>query len=87
MARVVLINVGLFLMPFALWVLYNLARTRGRAEDLMSRVPVAPLIVAGCALVAISLAVLATLSPGNSDGKYHPATIKDGKIVPGEITK
>ena len=46
--------------------------------------PLLPLTLAGTALVAVTLAVTATMSEKHQ-GAYEPAVVIDGKVQPGRI--
>ncbi|KRQ01620.1 MULTISPECIES: DUF6111 family protein [Bradyrhizobium] len=84
MIRTVLTEIGIFLIPFAVYALF-LAATRSGVFA-RSSWPVA--IVARLALVAIVLVIagligLAEFSGAPPDSTYVPAHIEDGKLVPG----
>ncbi|KAB2847704.1 MAG: hypothetical protein F9K44_12770 [Hyphomicrobiaceae bacterium] len=87
MARVVLVNIGVFLLPTLLWSLYELARGRGTLDKYWERLPLISLLVSGVLLVFVSLAVLATISPENSKYEYEPAHTEDGKLIPAQRKK
>lgn len=82
MARVVLVNIGMFLIPTLLYSIYALSRSRGSLDKYWERMPLIPLVVSGLLLVLVSLAVLASISPEN-DAEYEPARTENGKIIPG----
>lgn len=84
MIRTVLTEIGIFLIPFAVYALF-LAATRSGVFA-RSSWPVA--IVARLALVAIVLVMagligLAEFSGAPPDSTYVPAHIENGKLVPG----
>ncbi|MEY9754500.1 DUF6111 family protein [Bradyrhizobium yuanmingense] len=84
MIRTVLTEIGIFLIPFAVYALF-LAATRSGVFA-RSSWPVA--IVARLALVAIVLVIagligLAEFSGAPPDSTYVPAHIEKGKLVPG----
>jgi hypothetical protein len=53
--------------------------------DVWQDAPVLWLLAAGCGLLLITMATLIQFSGGKPGGTYHPATIEDGVIKPGEI--
>jgi len=84
MIRPVLTEIGIFLIPFAVYALF-LAATRS-GLFVQSSWPVT--IVARLALVAIVLVIagligLAHFSGAAPDSTYIPAHIENGKLVPG----
>ena len=86
MARTVLVEVLLFLAPFAIYALVLLT-TRRDARDsahwharmLMS------LAIAGFVLVIGGLIFFAHFGGSPPTGVYEPAHIEDGRFVPGRI--
>ncbi len=85
MARGLLDAVGLFCLPFIVYALFLVARSRfpGRA-DAWSRGPLAALVASGLALAVAGTLVLGLLSPVHR-GAYVPAHIEKGQLVPGRI--
>jgi uncharacterized membrane protein len=84
MMRTVLTEIGIFLIPFAVYALF-LAATR---SGLFARSSWPVAIVARLALVAIVLVIagligLAHFSGASPDSTYVPAHIEDGRLVPG----
>ncbi|MCP3371519.1 DUF6111 family protein [Bradyrhizobium cajani] len=84
MIRQILTEIGIFLIPFAVYALF-LAATRS-GLFVQSSWPV--YVVARLALVALVLVIagligLAQFSGGGPDSTYVPAHIEDGKFVPG----
>ncbi|MCK1423239.1 hypothetical protein IVB14_22145 [Bradyrhizobium sp. 180] len=84
MIRTVLTEIGIFLIPFAIYALF-LAATR---SGLFARSSWPVTIVARLALVAIALVIaglvgLAHFSGAGPDSTYVPAHIENGKFVPG----
>ncbi|MBR1177799.1 hypothetical protein JQ617_27830 [Bradyrhizobium sp. KB893862 SZCCT0404] len=84
MIRPVLTEIGIFLIPFAVYALF-LAATR---SGLFARSSWPVTIVARLALVALALVIagligLAHFSGGGPDSTYIPAHIDNGKFVPG----
>ncbi|MDA9398154.1 DUF6111 family protein [Bradyrhizobium sp. CCBAU 45389] len=84
MIRTVLTEIGIFLIPFAVYALF-LAATR---SGLFARSSWPVTIVSRLALVAVALVIagligLAQFSGGGPDSTYVPAHIENGKFVPG----
>ncbi len=90
MIRIVVQNLLLFLLPTLLYAGYvSLARRRaqaaGVAKPSWEEGPWFWLLLSGGALVVVSLLVLTALGEYNPEGVYRPATVEDGKIVPGGV--
>ncbi|HXH43911.1 MAG TPA: DUF6111 family protein [Bradyrhizobium sp.] len=84
MIRTVLTEIGIFLIPFAVYALFLAATRSGVFER--SSWPVT--IVARLTLVALALVIagligLAQYSGAPPDSTYVPAHIENGKLVPG----
>jgi hypothetical protein len=86
MVRTILVQILLFLSPFAVYslVLYFTRRDARLREHWPNRVLVS-LAIAGCVLVIAGLAVFAQFSGAPTTGVYEPAQYKDGKLIPGRI--
>lgn len=86
MARFVLLDVLLFLAPFAAYALWLLAsrRTVRNADDWTLKI-IAILALAGAVLTVIVLVVFVHLDTSPPGGVYVPAHIENGVIVPGQI--
>ena len=86
MARIALLELLLFLLPFALWAVWRLLATRGRA--LLASTPWFVLILAGLLLVCLGFVGLVFFEPGEPPGAtYVPPRLEDGRLVPGEFKK
>lgn len=86
MVRVLLFNAVFFVLPFAAYALW-LAATRGTASgpaDWTGRT-ILSLAVGGVVLMAIALVAFGSFRAAPPGGIYKPATIEDGRIVPGHI--
>lgn len=84
MIRSVLTEIGIFLIPFAIYALF-LAATRS-GFMLPASWPlhmIAKLTVAALLLVIISLVLLAQFSGAPPHSTYVPAHIENGRLVPG----
>ncbi|HXY89175.1 MAG TPA: DUF6111 family protein [Xanthobacteraceae bacterium] len=81
-----LIEIFLFLLPFALYAIYLFATERdAREKEHWRRDVLAGLGVAGCLLVIASLIAFAHFGGAPPGGTYTPAHIDSGKLVPGQI--
>ncbi|KAA0078466.1 DUF6111 family protein [Tardiphaga sp. P9-11] len=84
MIRPVLTEVGIFLIPFALYALFLFATKNGVV--LKSSWPMAVMIrlaIAASVLVIVSLVLLAQFSGAPPGSTYVPAHIENGRLVPG----
>jgi hypothetical protein len=84
MIRPVLTEIGIFLIPFAVYALFLIA-TRSGVFDQSSwpAALVAKLVLGSLLLVIISFVFLAEFSGAPPDPTYTPAHIEDGHLVPG----
>jgi uncharacterized protein DUF6111 len=84
MIRPVLTEIGIFLIPFAVYALFLIA-TRSGVFDQSSwpAALVAKLVLGSLLLVIISFVFLAEFSGAPPDSTYTPAHIEDGHLVPG----
>lgn len=85
MLRIALIDILMFSLPFVVYGAYVLATRRAVPADMWDGAPILWLAAAGCGLLLITMAFLISFSGGRPDGVYHPATIEDGVVKPGEI--
>jgi hypothetical protein len=87
MARLVLIELGLFLLPFLVWWGIGIAR-RGGTMEVVGAVPVWPVVrlaTIGAVLVGLSLIGLSLFHQGSAEGTYVPDRFENGHLVPGYI--
>ena len=84
MIRRILIEVLLFLLPFALYGIYWQLIGRGKDEE-GRRHPWAMLFIIGLVLVIISFFVWAVSEGDPREGVYVPPHVEDGRIVPGRV--
>lgn len=84
MIRPVLIEIVLFLTPFALYAVFLFA-TRAEVFERESWSPRILLWLTGAALalMIVSFVLLAQFSGAPTDSTYEPARIEDGKFIPG----
>jgi Family of unknown function (DUF6111) len=87
MIRPALTEIGLFLVPFALYAVFLLT-TRATVLQSSNWTPprLVGLVIASLALMTASFVVLAQFSGAPPGETYVPAHIEDGKLVPG-VTK
>ena len=85
MPRVLLESAGLFLLPFAVFALYLILRARyPLAVEHWTRGRVSWLALAGLAAATLGLLALDALAP-RGHGRYVPAHLDNGVIVPGRF--
>ena len=89
MLRIALIDVVMFALPFLIYGAYVFATRRSAGSttqtSLWQDAPVAWLLVAGGTLLLITMATLISFSGGKPGGTYHPPSLQNGVIKPGEI--
>ena len=84
MIRPVLTEVGIFLIPFAVYALFLIATRTGLLVQ--SSWPVhliAKLVLGSLVLVVVSFILLAHFSGASPDSTYVPAHVENGRLVPG----
>jgi len=84
MIRPVLTEIGIFLIPFAVYALFLIA-TRTQVFD-QSSWPmhlVGKLVLGSLLLVVVSFVFLAEFSGAPPESTYEPAHVEDGRLVPG----
>lgn len=84
MIRPVLTEIGIFLIPFALYAAFLVATRSGLL--VRSSWPlhvVARLLIGALVLVVISFILLAHYSGAPPDSTYVPAHLENGRLVPG----
>ncbi|GJD89866.1 MULTISPECIES: DUF6111 family protein [Methylobacterium] len=84
MLRRLLEEFGIFLIPFALFCVYLLARGRNPLRRAHWDGQSLRLALAGLALVIASL-VLTGLFSARSTGGYVPSHMENGRLVPGQF--
>ena len=84
MIRPLLIEFGIFIIPFALYAAFLIATRAGRAdpEALAARTR-RGLTAARCVLVVVGFVLFADFSGAPPGSTYVPAHIENGKFVPG----
>ena len=84
MIRPVLTEIGIFLIPFALYALFLLANRNGVMMPSSWPLPVlGRLTFAALLLVVVSLVLLAQFSGAPPNATYVPAHLENGRLVPG----
>ena len=84
MIRPVLTEIGIFLIPFAVYALFLIATRSG--VFVQSSWPIhliAKLVFGSLLLVVVSLVLMANFSGAPPNSTYIPAHIENGKLVPG----
>jgi hypothetical protein len=84
MIRPALTEIGIFLVPFAVYALFLIATRSGLLVQASWPIQsVAKLALASLVLIVLSLILLARFSGGSPNSTYIPAHIENGKLVPG----
>ncbi len=84
MIRPVLTEVGIFLIPFALYAVFLIATRSGLLVQ--SSWPlhlIGKLAIVALLMIIVSLVLLAHFSGASPDSTYIPARIENGKFIPG----
>lgn len=85
MLRIALIDILLFSLPFLVYGAYMILVKGVSPASLWQGAPILWLLVAGCGLLLVTMAALIQFSGGKPGGIYHPPSLEDGVIKPGEI--
>ena len=84
MIRPVVTEIGIFLIPFAIYALFLIATRSGLLVQASWPVNViAKLVIGSLLLVVVSFVLLAQFSGGAPNSTYVPAHIEHGRLVPG----
>ena len=84
MIRPAFTEVGIFLIPFAVYALFLVATRSGLlVQSSWTVIVIARLVVGSLVLVVISFVLLAQFSGGAPNSTYIPAHIDNGRLVPG----
>ena len=84
MIRPAFTEVGIFLIPFAVYALFLIANRSGLLVQSSWPInTIAKLLVGSLLLVVISFVLLAEFSGGAPNSTYVPAHIENGRLVPG----
>jgi hypothetical protein len=84
MIRPILIEIGLFLTPFAIYAAFLVATRAGVMQSSLWTMPrLAALLIASLVLVVASFLLLAQFSGSPPGSTYEPAHMEGGKFVPG----
>lgn len=84
MIRPAFTEVGIFLIPFAVYALFLVATRSGLLVQSSWTVSViARLVIGSLFLVVVSFVLLAQFSGGAPHSTYVPAHIENGRLVPG----
>ncbi len=86
MIRILLVEVLLFVLPFALYGAYMIVTGKAKpGPGFWSQAPLRYLVIAGLVCVIAGLIWLATFGDADKSGTYYPAQFKDGVLTPGRI--
>ena len=84
MIRPALTEVGIFLIPFAVYAIFLIAtRTGVMAQSSWPMHIIAKLVLGSLLLVIVSFILLAHFSGASPNSTYVPAHVENGKFVPG----
>jgi hypothetical protein len=84
MIRPAFTEIGIFLIPFAVYAMFLVATRSGLLVQSSWPVHViGRLVIGSLLLVLVSLVLLAHFSGASPDSTYIPAHIENGKFVPG----
>ena len=84
MIRPALTEIGIFLVPFAVYALFLVATRSGLlATSSWPVIVIGRLLVGSLLLVVLSLILLAQFSGAPPDSTYFPAHLENGRLVPG----
>jgi hypothetical protein len=84
MIRPAFTEIGIFLIPFAVYALFLVATRSGLLAQSSWPVHVIAKLAAGALLlVVVSFILLAHFSGGSPNSTYIPAHVENGKFVPG----
>lgn len=84
MIRPLLTEIGIFLIPFAVYALFLVATRSGvTAQSSWPVHMIAKLAIGSLLLVIVSLVLLANFSGAPPRSTYVPAHLEDGRLVPG----
>jgi hypothetical protein len=84
MIRPVLTEIGIFLVPFAVYAVFLIASRSGLLVQTSWPLHIiAKLAVGSLLLVIVSFVLLAQFSGGSPNSTYIPAHIENGKLIPG----
>lgn len=86
MGRLVVIEVGLFLLPFLVYAAVIVARRRAISVGMIrEESPLGVLAIVGLVLVIASMVALSSFEHGSASGTYVPDRFENGHLVPGQI--
>jgi asparagine N-glycosylation enzyme membrane subunit Stt3 len=86
MARAIVSEVLLFVLPFAVFAIYLLARRRNPLAWEAWSGQVSWLVIAGLALAIASL-LYAGIAGERQQGAFVPTHLENGRVVPGEFKR
>jgi hypothetical protein len=84
MIRPAVTEIGIFLIPFAVYALFLIATRSGlMAQSSWPMHVIAKLVLGSLLLVVISFVLLAHFSGAPPNSTYIPAHVENGRLVPG----
>jgi hypothetical protein len=86
MIRVVLLNLLLLFLPTVLYFAYaGLVQQLQPKDKPLPDAPLVWLVVVGAVLMIVGLIISGSWDDAPRDGKFVPAYVRDGKVVPGHV--
>jgi len=86
MARIILLELVLFLLPFIGYAFYlYFSRIDPTKRQSWVDSPIYWMAIGGLLLMIAGFVLTATFSGAPTDASYKPAQLRDGEIVPGHI--
>jgi hypothetical protein len=86
MARIILLELVLFLLPFIGYAFYlYFSRIDPMKRQSWVDSPIYWMAIGGLLLMIAGFVLTATFSGAPTDASYKPAQLRDGKILPGHI--
>jgi hypothetical protein len=82
--RLALIEIGLFLAPFAVYAAWLWFSRGSAARSNWTSGPLFVMALAGMLLVVVGFVLLASFGSAER-GVYHPAEVRNGVLVPGRF--
>jgi hypothetical protein len=84
MIRPALTEIGIFLIPFAVYAMFLIATRSGLwVQSSWPAHIIAKLLLGALLLVVASFVLLANFSGGSPNSTYIPAHLENGRLVPG----
>lgn len=83
MARLILIQLALFLLPFVVFAAWAFMKRGEKTGPLFANAPIFWLTAIGLVGVVIGFLSFSSLERTGTDVVYEPARMEDGRLIPG----